>query len=465
MRTLTETCPAAIAFANSAAPLAILLSGVATLVGTSPILAGISALMGFVFYGLRVARRETLPWLLIATACILSANANYDTFWRVLSLGGTYGSLMIAISFVQVPARHSILSETIASRLPSGKAMSATWRPQLAAHAAGATLNLSGLIILQTAVQRSAINANDKISTSSQFLRGFATAPVWSPYSYFTPLALTGLPSINWQDLIAMGACIALLFLIISLFNPPAVRTDPTPMSVDKSHEQMDCSSRNAMTRWFIFAAFFGTVIYLTASAKIGSLKIVILALPPLAVMWGLLEALVQSRLLGFAKEVVLHTTHKIPELRTEVLALAGAGMASFTLSSYDFGATVLSPAAALSVSAEVMQSILVFLPLVAFTAAGINPVLFIAPLGTILSDPASAPFSLSTGLAIICCTWALFPTISSFSAATLITSRSTGTPAWKLVSQVNGAYNARACIGSAALIAVSVVIERMFGS
>lgn len=420
-------------------------------------------MFALLFYLPGLKRSEALSWVLIFGSLVLDFIAGGLSMTLFgLKQAAVYGSLMIAISFVQPAARASVVAESLAAHITKKGVTSGSWQAHALAHAAGATLNLSGLVIMLSAAHRSALNFSGRASTAVFFQRGFAPAPVWSPYSYFTPLMLAAFPMLTWPTLLVLGAIIAGPLLLVSLRSPPLIfqeqgNLDSSPVTYSQVN-----THRGAALRWICFTAFFASIVGLLTFGEFGSLTVIVLALPLLAIAWGALEAWVLRNVPAFLSGIWNHINRQVPLLRSEVLALAAAGLASDTLHHWHLNDILLPSISHLNIFVEVAQSLAIFLTIVFATSFGINPILFVIPLSGAIAASASSPISAPVAIVIIACAWALFPTISSFAAATLLTSRETGIDARALVSKVNASYNRRALIYCAFLVASTVVATRL---
>lgn len=449
------------------APLLIFLAGACALANLmSPQGVAITALLALMCYAPDIQRRETLSWLLIGASVMACAMLEgIDMLISCANAGATYGALMIAISFVQPSARRAVIAEAIAARIERIASISRSWKAHTFAHAAGATLNLSGLIILQAAAQRTSLSVSARLTATVVFLRGFATAPVWSPYSYFTPLILASFPSLSWPILLTVGMIITGVFILLSINTPPSVGQTSKQEQLTITTETEETTAPHTSIRWLIFAVFFGCVIGLLTISKLESMTAIVLALPPLAIAWGLLESCATTTSIAFARSVGTHVVNQIPALRTEILALAAAGMASKTIAHWNLSTPTMWSIVDIGLLGEVVQSVVIFFLILIATRVGINPVLFIAPIAASLAAPAYALLSLPAAVMVLCCAWALFPTLSPFAAATLITSREGGTTARDLVRHVNARYNRNAIACCALMIMVTVAANRIFVS
>lgn len=411
-----------------------------------------------------INKREQLAWVLIFAAIFWAGSTGKaEILVGAFEKGAVYGSLMVAISFVQIPARRSIVAQTVATRISRQGQLGTSWTAHLLAHAAGASLNLSGLIILQAAVQKAMLGAQTRLIAATVYLRGFSAAPVWSPYSYFTPLVLAAFPTLAWWQLLCIGIFIAALLLCLSIRIPP----ESLDALCDKEHLEAPGTSarihqQHVMWRWGAFAGFFISIIGLMSFSSLGSMTVIVVALPVLALLWGSVESLMAGSCSAFLHGVSGHVSQQIPVLRTEILALTAAGMLSYVIAKTSPTLGFLLPAQELGMGGALLQTSLVFIAITALTWLGINPVLFIAPLATLVANPIGAPFSWSVALMILCCAWALFPTISPFAAATLVTAREAGVDAQTLVSKVNARYNQWALAACWLLVAATVVLTHI---
>lgn len=214
-----------------------------------------------------------------------------------------------------------------------------------------------------------------------------------------------------------------------------------------------------------MFAGFFASIIGLMSFSTFDSMTVIVVALPILALIWGALESLIAGGLTAFSRSVGEHVAKQVPVLRTEILALMAAGMLSYTIAQTAPSLGFLLPARELGMGGALLQASLVFSAIIALTWFGINPVLFIAPLAALVANPADAPFSWSVALVILCSAWALFPTISPFAAATLVTAREADIDAQTLVSTVNAKYNRSALIALLLLVAAAVALTQLSSS
>jgi hypothetical protein len=188
----------------------------------------------------------------------------------------------------------------------------------------------------------------------------------------------------------------------------------------------------------------------------------VIVVLPPLAVAWGALEGALGGNSRGFAEAIKIHVVRQVPLLRSEILALAAAGMASHSLAPWFQKSSLLLPSlATTTLVVDVAQAVSILLLIVLATMLGINPILFVSPLASLAGNTEAGSLSTTVALVILCCAWALFPTVSPFAAATLVTGRETGSAPRDLVMRVNGRYNMRALIYSTLLVASTAVAVR----
>lgn len=443
------------------APITVFAGGVLSISGVAPSVSLVFALIGLCCYARNAARREAMSWGLILLA---SAIALYQGDIELIATGAAsgliYGSMMIAISTVQVPARHSIVANAVSRRLSKRTGLTDSWTEHLFANAAGAALSLSGLLILQAAVREAAVDSRRRLEAAVVYLRGFSTAPVWSPYSYFAPLMIAAFPMLTLGQLASIGLVLTVLIIGLSTYTPPLALSNYPTRDRDKTStsgsttDNLPAPGRlRSQMRWAAFLVFFASIAALMGFSDLNPTAVAVIGVPTLGVCWGCAESLIEKRPVAFITDISHHFVKNVPDLRTELLALTAAGFFSTVLAHQALPSSLIAANVGIGIVGAETQACGLFFLILVLTVTGLNPIVFVAPLAALAQSQVEGAISPMVAITILCCAWGLFPLISPFAAANLVTARGLGVSAGQLVLTANARFNVLAIVSCLLLV------------
>lgn len=367
------------------------------------------------------------------------------------TIAGEFGTLMVAISFVGLAANRSAIGPLLKRFFTRTSGRSGLAKAYCFGHGVGVLLNLPGLVVLASAMKPDMKDGSSKVLVTLH--RGFALAPAWSPYSYFTPIVLTTMPGVRWGDLVIISGCFVLPLLLLSLRVDRASST-----KAELVHVQAPISGKEK--RALLLALSFCSAMVLSINFSGLSPRLLIhWLLPTLAFIWAALEYQSEDTLVESTKN---HLFNRIPMLRFEILALFAAGFLSTALLGFEVSLPIEAFSRLLGdgfaqnwiVSAAALT---LFTAMIGLMMVGVNPILFV---GLVSGAVAAGTFTLTTGLTILIGVWGAFPTLSPFAAANLVVARSVGITGQELSFGPNRYYNLAMIAVGAVLVVLSTQIE-----
>ena len=372
-------------------------------------------------------KKEIFLWIIIFSTLILLFTYSSSTeIQKVLRVGSEFGTLMITISFVGLAARISRIRFILCKFIDQKEN---TYLNYILGHISGVFLNLSGLIILSESMK----NHKDE-SLIVSIHRGFAYAPSWSPYSYFTPIILATFTSIKWIDLVFVSFVFIIPAFFVSSLLSIKNNNDKKEIQKKEVKFKINKSEKKALLYTVLFCL---SIICLMSFTTIQSKTIIHFFLPLLALIWAYLES---KSIISFYQNLKDHIYNNLIKMRFEILALTTAGLVSsaFMLVSVNEFSSFLIFFNEQGIS-DTFVVLLLFVGISIFMILGINPILFI---GVVLMGTNFELYSVVTGVALLVGAWGLFSTLSPFAAANLVIARGLGVSSETLSFKTNKLYN-----------------------
>ena len=333
--------------------------------------------------------------------------------------------LFFAVSWLQYPVNQSpsmqAAQRTIVSQPPGRRFLFMSF----GVHILGAVLNLAGLGLLSTMVEKQK-NPHLRRRMAMALINGFGSASCWSPFFIGMIVVLVALPSLSWRDIGPLGMLLALTIMTMGwLYDRLVLRASMPSEAV---------SSPVAISRRYFWrtAGLLGSLVGLAIAIVefTGTSIPVTLGLmgPPFAVIWYMSIGAKGTRFPHRAKSLAHDVMKGLPTLRNEVLVFVAANILGVGISSaiptQDMAAVV--NAVLPWTDAKIIALILFFL----FTSAiGLHPVIVVIVLSSILPPDALGMRDWVMGLTFVG-VWGLSTMVSPFSGTTLFMSRVTGVPA-----------------------------------
>lgn len=318
-------------------------------------------------------------------------------------------------------------------------------------HLIGLVLNFGVLNLLGTMVARSntldAAGGRADILAIRQrrmnlaLLRGFAAGLMWSPLSVALAVVLAAVPQVRWYDVVPLGVVTSMLFMALGyamdrVTVPKRLRGRAPPMAPSTD-------VRSVILLAALVGGVMAVVIAVSTLFALSLIAAVMMVAPLFAIGWIVAqhaEAGAAGALRLAAERLRTRLVHLMPDSRTEVVMLGGAGFVGTVL------AGLISPAAVAEMLRAASLPPILLLVLVPWAVVlggqlGVAPIVTVAVLGAALPDPAA--FGLNPVLVAVgfLAAWGLTTGSTAIAAATLIVGRLNNVSAGTVGRVWNGAY------------------------
>jgi len=356
----------------------------------------------------------------------LAAGAYSGTAIQVFVDGGVrtlpFLILFTAVSWLQRPATDSpslmAMREMVINQ-PSGRRFIIL---ALAIHALGSALNLAGLSLLSSMVERQKDSLTRK-RLSVALMMGFTSASCWSPFYVGIVVVLIAIPQLRWVDVALPGFAFALGIMACGwAYDSFIVRGKEAAPSANI----VSPSTLPLSTIWNVCAILISLVFLVLAMVELVGLSIpVTLGLigPPYALIWNkLISGPDQPHP---HKQLTSRVVSSFPGLRSETLVFGGANIFGVGLSSLFSYEAIASAVNSLALIPSMLISLIV-LVIIASGALGLHPVIVVIVIGEIFTPEILGVTPTFLGFALVG-SWGLSTLVSPMSATTLYMSRVTG--------------------------------------
>jgi len=364
--------------------------------------------------------------------------------------------LFFAVSWLQYPVGQSpalqAARSTIISQPPGRRFLFMS----VGVHIMGSVLNLAGLSLLATMVERQK-DPHLRRRLTMALINGFGTASSWSPFFIGMIVILVSIPSLEWADIGPLGVSLALVMifagwafdrLVLRRSLPAETPGPPVPLARADFWRAAGILT-SLIVLALIIVEFAGTSIPVTLG----------LMGPPFAVVWYMMIGARGTRFPFRAQSLTVDVLSRLPTLRNEALVFVaanifGVGVAS-AIPAADLGAMV--NAALPWADAKIAALVLFFL---STSLIGLHPVITVIFLSSVLPPEILGLQDWVVGLTYVG-VWGLSTMVSPFSGTTLFMSRVTGVPAhiigWRWMLPL-------ALINGALVAGMVIAIRHLFG-
>jgi len=347
----------------------------------------------------------------------------------------TFLLLFFAVAWLQIPARESpalqAAREMITSQPPGRRFLFAA----LGVHLLGSVLNLAGLSLVATMIDRK-LDPGLLRRLSTALMLGFTSASGWSPFYVSMVVVLSALPTLQWIDVAPFGFLFAMMgvfggFLydrILHHRGSPVSGGVPTPLP--------------AKVRGRVVAILGSLAVLVVGLVHLADISIPValgLIAPPFALIW-------RASMVPGAPSLATRATHMrglmkqvvggLPALRNEALVFVGATV-------FGVGVSTLIPAENLGPLLDHwLPSVDLRLVGLTFGVAllsmiGLHPVIVVILVGEVLPPEVLGAPDWIIGLALLG-VWGLSTMISPYSATTLYLARVSGVSAYTMAWRWN---------------------------
>ena len=275
------------------------LSGVGAAVFHWPVLtwAGVGCTVAFLALQFRNVPRFQAIMALVMIAIGLSVGSQSEKVADVLVDGLIKAQLFLvlffAVAWLQIPAADSpalrAVRRTVVSQPPGWRFLYLAG----AGHILGSVLNIAGLVLLSTMVERQT-DAGLQRRMASALMQGFVAASIWSPFYVSVIVVLIALPELDWSDAIFHGLPIAAVTVACAWIFDRVVHRRPPPGSSLSGNPQPPGYPLGMRHRINLAGVLGALVVVVVGTVELSGLSLpVVLALvaPPFGVVWMALLA------------------------------------------------------------------------------------------------------------------------------------------------------------------------------
>lgn len=340
----------------------------------------------------------------------------------------TFLMLFFAVTWLRIPASDSP-SIRAARRMiinqPPGKRFL-----YLASgvHVLGAVLNLAGLSLLSTMVERQQDELLRRRMLTALMI-GFISASSWSPFYVSMVVVLLAIPSLEWLDVVGWGLVLGLLAIAIGwLYDRLAWRSaggasdpvTPVPMPLKD--------------RLQVAAILLSLIVLVIGFVELVNVTIpVALALiaPPYAIIWFASNPIHGADVWARVREILGQVFVAIPSLRNEAYVFVGATV-------FAVGVATLIPAADLTLWLDTyipyvdLRIAFLMFGILAMGALGMHAVIGVILVGEVLPPEVMGVPDWILGISLLGI-WGLSTLVNPYSGTTLYLARASGISAFTI--------------------------------
>jgi len=352
-----------------------------------------------------------------------------------LSRSKTFLLLFFAVAWLQIPARESpalqAARQVITSQPPGRRFLFAA----LGVHTLGSVLNLAGLSLVATMIDRRLAPDLLKRLTTALML-GFTSASSWSPFYVSMVVVLTALPTLQWIEVAPFG----FLFAMMGVFGGFLYdRVLHRRGAVDGAGGPVRLSSQDKIRVIGVLGSLAVLVVGIVEMAQISIPVALGLVAPPFALIWTASMAPGRPTLTTRAthmRGLVRQVVGGLPALRNEVLVFVGATV-------FGVGVSTLIPAENLGPLLDMwlpsidLRLVILTFGVAALSMIGLHPVIVVILIGEVLPPEVLGAPDWVIGVALLG-VWGLSTMISPYSATTLYLARVSGVSAYTMAWRWN---------------------------
>lgn len=340
----------------------------------------------------------------------------------------TFLMLFFAVTWLRIPASDSpsirAVRRTIVSQPPGRRfAYLAT-----GVHILGSVLNLAGLSLLSTMVERQRDPLLRRRMLTALMI-GFVSASSWSPFYVSMVVVILAVPSLEWTDVLGWGLALSLLALVIGwLYDRLAWRksrgaSDPVDVVPLAAHDGARVIG--------VLISLIVLVIGFVEMANVSIPTALALIAPPYAVIWYALNPVHGATAGRRAGKIIQDVFHAVPGLRNEAFIFVGATV-------FGVGVSTLIPSADLTQWLDTyvpyvdLRIALLIYGIVAIGALGMHAVIVVILVGEVLPPEVMGVSDVVLGISLLG-VWGLSTLVNPNSGTTLYLARATGLSAFAI--------------------------------
>jgi hypothetical protein len=423
--------------------------------GIVPLSAGLTVL----FLCLEIANAPPTPRIIgLALIGFGLAAAGYGGQFESAALDGfarskTFVLLFFAVAWLQIPARESPAlkaAREVITRQPPGRRFLVA---AFGVHTLGSVLNLAGLSLVATMIDRKLAPDLLKRLTTALML-GFTSASSWSPFYVSMVVVLTALPTLQWIEIAPYGFMFAMISVFSGFFYDRIMWRRGESGGIVRD-QAVVMSSHDKIRSMGILGSLAVLVVGLVEVAGISIPVALGLVAPPFALIWTASFASGPATRTAHMRGLVTRVISGLPALRNEVLVFVGATV-------FGVGVSVLIPADNLGPlldhwlpSVDVRLACLTF-GVAILSMIGLHPVIVVILVGEVLPPEILGAPDWIIGLALLA-VWGLSTMISPYSATTLYLARVSGVSAYAVAWR----WNLPFVVIAISLVTVGVIVLR----
>ncbi|MDY6827878.1 MAG: hypothetical protein SV583_00750 [Pseudomonadota bacterium] len=331
--------------------------------------------------GLRTRRNAVLLCAVGAITVSLAWGLGVPVPWRDLVItNAALIGLLAAVTFLSLVAR----PDTDLEELPKGdRAIASTLAT---VHLFGAVINMSAMFIVADQIQQR--NRLTPVQMAA-IARAFATAITWSPFFAAMGMALTYAPGADLRTLVGFGLPVAMAGMLYTYWETRERQGARPFVGFPVSYRSLGLPAVLALAVLALHAAFpaYSVVSIVTATAPVA----------------GVLALLIRHRQSG-APILRRHVTHRLPQMRGELLLFVAAGVLSVGLRALIEASPIGLPIDRFGAN----EACVLLVVMVALSGLGIHPIVNVACFGSLLAPLGADPgllgltFLTSWGLGVV---------------------------------------------------------------
>lgn len=343
----------------------------------------------------------------------------------------TFLMLFFAVTWLQIPATDSpsmrAARRMIINQPPGRRFMYLA----TGVHVLGAVLNLAGLSLLSTMVERQKDPLLRRRMMTALMI-GFISASSWSPFYVAMVVVLLAIPSLQWMDVLGWGIALGVLAVVIGWLYDRIVwrqaRGNSDPV------EPVPLPAKEGAQVAGVLISLIGLVIGFIELAGVSIPIALALIAPPYAVIWFAINPAHGSSAVVRSRKIIKQVFGKIPGLRNEAFIFVGATV-------FGMGVSTLIPSADLTQWLDVyvpyvdLRIALLIYGIVAMGALGLHAVVGVILVGEVLPPEVMGVPDWILGISLLG-VWGLSSLVNPNSGTTLYLARVTGfsafTIAWR---------------------------------
>jgi len=380
-------------------------------------------------------RRTPLPQAcvgigLIVAGClsIYASGADLHLIIEGFARSKTFLMLFFAVTWLRIPASDSP-SIRAARRMiinqPPGKRFL-----YLASgvHVLGAVLNLAGLSLLSTMVERQQDPLLRRRMLTALMI-GFISASSWSPFYVSMVVVLLAIPSLEWLDVVGWGLALGILALAVGwiydrlAWHSARAASDPVTPVPMPLRDRVQVAG--ILLSLIILVIGFVELVGVTIPVALALLA------PPYAIVWFVSNPQHGADLWVRAREIVRQVFVAIPSLRNETYVFVGATV-------FGVGVATLIPAADLTLWLDTyipyidLRIALLMFGILAMGALGMHAVIGVILVGEVLPPEVMGVPDWILGISLLGI-WGLSTLVNPYSGTTLYLARASGVSAFTI--------------------------------